>query len=578
MEKSQLSNDTSVLFITIDSLRSDAVIAEDSVLMPFLSRIFKENTTLSNCFSVGNTTQFSFPGLMSSTLPLDYGGYEYGVRNRPKTAAETFEEAGYQTGGFVTASWLCPMYGYDRGFEIFCPLVDINDYIKKFLKIYLRYGNMLIDTKGYPEDFAAKKLVPLVGDFFEYLEQFIDGRKTESEGRVNHPAHLHPRIHSWDFKQALSVAVRAQTEFQEHPINYTKKSLAEYPDPVVISQLYEARNPHYRNSHKLISNTLLNIRQLRQWLNLYQSLFRIQGLVGSGSIPERTGNTHWVKNTLTYRTASGAYVLQNLRAWIEEQKPPYFAWAHLFDIHDKNLFSWENIDSNLLGNELFLYNSHLSNLSPSLESSKYTLRQSMSVRYVDYILKHFFEEINETYDEHPLIVLTADHGKRLPSRSGDPVNQFFDEQIHVPVAFIHPDLDGQSFDGLCSSIDIVPTVLDLLGYDSPNSFSGVPVRTLPQSGREYVIAEDLGRGKFDPDLSPARICVRSNEEKIIYTEYINKIGDTTVECAVDLTVDPFEQNQIEFENLPPEFESLRSHASARIDEVRRSLKPDHYTR
>jgi len=113
-----------VVLVSVDSLRADRVGVttpshrQDRELTPNLDRFGREGTTCTNAFATGPGTRLSFPGILTSTTPLAYGGYNYLSEDRPSLAAR-IRDAGYITGAIHSNAQLSPEFGYDRGFDSF---------------------------------------------------------------------------------------------------------------------------------------------------------------------------------------------------------------------------------------------------------------------------------------------------------------------------------------------------------------------------------------------------------------------------------------------------------------------------
>ncbi len=76
-----------------------------------------------------------------------------------------------------------------------------------------------------------------------------------------------------------------------------------------------------------------------------------------------------------------------------------------------------------------------------------------------------------------LVVVVSDHGEGLQSHPGLPYAMFhghtvYDSVIHVPLVLHHPALSQRVVDQLAQSIDLVPTLTDLLGFGVPADVSG----------------------------------------------------------------------------------------------------------
>lgn len=84
-----------------------------------------------------------------------------------------------------------------------------------------------------------------------------------------------------------------------------------------------------------------------------------------------------------------------------------------------------------------------------------------------------------TYDE-TLIVLTSDHGEQLGDHWLFSKTGFFDESYRIPliVRDPRPEADasrGRTVDAFTESVDVMPTILDLLGAPIPRQVDGYPL-------------------------------------------------------------------------------------------------------
>jgi arylsulfatase len=70
--------------------------------------------------------------------------------------------------------------------------------------------------------------------------------------------------------------------------------------------------------------------------------------------------------------------------------------------------------------------------------------------------------------DRTMIVFTSDHGDLVGSHGlRQKGNLVYDENFHVPLIVVHPDIDGgATTDAVASAVDIVPTLLGAAGLDS----------------------------------------------------------------------------------------------------------------
>lgn len=104
-----------------------------------------------------------------------------------------------------------------------------------------------------------------------------------------------------------------------------------------------------------------------------------------------------------------------------------------------------------------------------------------AVRYADYAIGHFFRLARgRDYFAKTLFMIVADHDERVRGASLVPVKNF-----HIPGLIIGPGVRPGIYDKVASQIDIVPTLLSLMGIETQ----------VPVIGRDLfsVPADDPGR-------------------------------------------------------------------------------------
>ena len=128
-------------------------------------------------------------------------------------------------------------------------------------------------------------------------------------------------------------------------------------------------------------------------------------------------------------------------------------------------------------------------------------RYDAAVRDVDDRLGKLLADLRDagTLDE-TLVVLTAGHGEQLGEHGlWGHGNSLYDTLLHVPLVIRGPSLGiekGKAIDWYVSLVDVVPTVLELLGLPPPSRQSGVSLVPLLRGGApapHLLFAED-GRG------------------------------------------------------------------------------------
>jgi choline-sulfatase len=173
------------------------------------------------------------------------------------------------------------------------------------------------------------------------------------------------------------------------------------------------------------------------------------------------------------------------------------------------------------------------------------------VRFVDTQIERLIEQLKALgiYDRTTLII-TADHGEEFWDHGGfEHGHTLYDELIRIPLIIRFEESAGISarvIDQQVRILDIMPTVLDLLGIDKPESFAGESLLPLirGESGEN--------RGAFAESLlyGPRKLAWRDAKYKYIYH------GEGDGGELYDWTEDPAEQTDLS-EAYPEVAQQLR---------------------
>jgi arylsulfatase A-like enzyme len=281
-----------------------------------------------------------------------------------------------------------------------------------------------------------------------------------------------------------------------------------------------------------------------------------------------------------------------LESFIEDRmgnEAPFFAWAHLTDVHLPYTTSEENAKrfgasdrTNKAIDAVGKYRVILRNPEEVDVKLNHPGKVEFSekdipivralydgeVADVDERLRKSLERMRETgLLDHTIVIIAADHGEELfdhgwlghASTGYD--GKLYDELIRIPMIIHLPDqsLTGQ-FSAMVQGVDVMPTVFDLLGIDSKNmqpqmqgqSFLPI-VKGEKDKIRDYVFNQTTFKGWTTPkeEMTSRIVSVRSVDKKLIWIP--TKEG-TRVE-AYDLQQDPGELTNI-YPARKKEFQAL----------------------
>ena len=216
------------------------------------------------------------------------------------------------------------------------------------------------------------------------------------------------------------------------------------------------------------------------------------------------------ENTQDYRR--GADTVASALDWLENRdgaREPFFFWLHLFDPHSPydppppldELFD-PGYSGTFTGSMDDLISIWLEEKTPG-ESDLNHIRAlyDAEVAYTDQVLSKFFHAVRErSLEEKSLVIVVADHGESLEPR-GEIFNHgkhLYDSVIKVPLVLSGEFSDkfkipeNISIPYTVRTIDILPTVLDILGMERRTGLSGESFYSLlnrEQAKERIVFAE-----------------------------------------------------------------------------------------
>jgi arylsulfatase A-like enzyme len=241
----------------------------------------------------------------------------------------------------------------------------------------------------------------------------------------------------------------------------------------------------------------------------------------------------------------------------KHQDKPFFLFLHYWDTHKPYAppirFYEKSREMKELLNALnpLNFNDMIQRHMDALEAIKREniKRYIASIRYIDHEIGRLMEFLKETdLLEQTLIVITSDHGEILTEHGiFFDHHSLYDESIHVPLIFRYEGFPkGRRINSLVQHIDIVPTIVEMLGELDKFCLDGWSLLPLIFGGKKefreaiYAIEEYLQQ----------RRAIRTKDYKYIFAPTTNVLcryckrthGD--VEALYDLNQDPNESKNI----------------------------------
>ena len=223
-------------------------------------------------------------------------------------------------------------------------------------------------------------------------------------------------------------------------------------------------------------------------------------------------------------------------AWLAEAPPePFFLWLHYLAPHEEyrpppdfDLFTRADYDGPFDGNRREVNRATLGEVSMSdADREQVIALYDGEIRFTDALISQVWQTLERReLLEKTLVVVTADHGEEL----GDHHGYFYhicsvhEPALHIPLMIRLPDgrHAGARVEGLVENIDVVPTLLALLGEPLPSDLDGTSLlphmEASPPESRRAV--SEFYRPGLDPILS-----VRTDRWRYVYNP-----GNTTPRC------------------------------------------------
>ena len=261
--------------------------------------------------------------------------------------------------------------------------------------------------------------------------------------------------------------------------------------------------------------------KLPKWRVLCAEIFReagyrTGGIVDGMFLTDRYGLEQGYDDFVAWGHRARNIVPRSIR-WLERHgDEPFFLFLHIFDIHLPYA-----LDPGY--QEIFLEGGHDGDLVPGRsihaqlrerkknsggglgvddEDARFlTALYNGGIRYTGDILAHLFRHLEESgLDESTVLVILSDHGEEFLEHKTLQHGALYRTVTHVPLIFRLPGGEGggRRVPNTVGLIDVVPTLLDLTGLESPVPMSGsslVPLmRGETDRFRRFLFSENRGTG------------------------------------------------------------------------------------
>ena len=252
----------------------------------------------------------------------------------------------------------------------------------------------------------------------------------------------------------------------------------------------------------------------------------------------------------------GSEIVARALAWLEERDPdtPYFLYLHLMDVHGPYTAAEEHFaalagSSAAAGPPAPLNEALYQRIPPYLRAPEWAQRPesrdvrvwrqryAAGMRSLDAAVGSLFAQLRERGDfDDALVVFTSDHGEELYDHGRwDHGYSLFEHQVHVPLVVRFPEgrFAGKRVAPVVGLVDVMPTILDVVGAEQPKGIQGQALTPVVASGQgvEAIFSEAV---KWRPEERS----VRTARHKLIVDP-----GDGST-MLFDLQEDPGEKRNL----------------------------------
>lgn len=133
-ETAAASKKRPVILISIDSLRADfttpyghvPAYAPEEITTPFLASMADNGVLFEHTSAATSWTLPSHITMLTGMAPMEHGirSRKFSLHEGIPMISNVFQDDGYHTGGFFTAPFLHPAWGFHRGFDVYIPAAD----------------------------------------------------------------------------------------------------------------------------------------------------------------------------------------------------------------------------------------------------------------------------------------------------------------------------------------------------------------------------------------------------------------------------------------------------------------------
>lgn len=504
---------------------------------PFMDSLKKESVTASSLYSHGPYTDAATRSLYTGRRCLDDFSYYFKLNTSPTNHFKVFHDNGYETYGLYYPYY---MVGKDMKKSI-----DHTFYTAGFIfgsewgGCFYYYAD-IIKERALNEDelVLLKKRVELMLDVWEDFYRDVK-EYPETAGMISDV------IVKFDANIGLQAILNEQKEFRSSPEEYIYRFLKEGKSHI-LAQL-DGIDVDLKIDRKFLNEGIYNhysdffsfakkINRKANWWKNKPSMKRVIRCVLNYLKSHDRNDIMMIANYLVCLNAVKTSMRQSQSHWQDlpsaktqlnfaekilrqrkDDSKPFYMSLHFLEPHNYvSFFSFDIQDRKELDEEISVLYDYCKELGSDFIGS---LTYFLSLRYVDYCLEKFCDSLKQMglWDNTVLTIL-SDHGSSYSfyPLHGAHVNCFDEECYHVPVLIRKPGLKGVEIESYHNSLDVLPTLYELMDFKSPEDVLGHSMLDKTVEEKPYVMTEYMGPGCPDLLSRPIWFSIRDKNYTVGY--------------------------------------------------------------
>lgn len=247
---------------------------------------------------------------------------------------------------------------------------------------------------------------------------------------------------------------------------------------------------------------------------------------------------------------------------------PLFLWVHFMEPHSPYVppksYREQFLDKPLSDSEMWRLNDKMNTNEDEVTDHEVSLISDLydaSVREVDDQIGRLIDGLRDRgYWDDSIAVLCGDHGEEFREHGGlAHGGRPYDELIRVPLIVKRSDEDIAFPDGITSTLDIAPTLLDTTDENAtiPENFHGISLDPIirgeePIPDDRFIFSQMASGNGRSVDLSNRITACRTRSWK-----YLTSVHTEESDELYDITADPYEQDECK-ENHPDVVHRMRN--------------------